>query len=113
MPVGRPWPPLRLLVASYRSLLHHSRDPVGSPPRQGENRPGGILVGLRDKRSSVGDEQILAVMGLTIGVHGGTCRIAAHANAAGLVDDRSAVGDSVATFLRRHRCEHFATHFGD
>src|SRR5688572_9074692 len=65
-------------------------DGITRPPRQREDGPGGILVGLRYERRAIGDEEIRAVVRPAARIHDRRPWIAAHARAAQLVDDRAA-----------------------
>src|ERR1700738_351136 len=63
------------------------------PPREGHDGEGGILVGIGDKRSGVGHEEIPDIVGLAIAVQGRGLRVAAHAHSAQFMDDLAALRD--------------------
>src|SRR5688500_9159884 len=98
---------------SYRPRPALLRDVVRRAPRERENRPRGVLVGLRDERPAIGDEEVLAVMRLAVRVERRRLRIAAHPDPAQLVNDAPAGRDPVALLLRRHLRERRASHLGD
>src|ERR1019366_10411411 len=61
-------------------------------------------------RSTIGDEEILAVPGLTIRVQCTGCTRTPHPHAANLVNDRAAGGDAVPLLLARHARVDHSTH---
>src|SRR5712671_1112701 len=88
-------------------------DVFARPHREREYGPGWVLVGLRDERAAVGDEEILHIVRATVGVQHRLRRIVTHANCPELVDDLATARDSVAPQLLRHRVVHLAAHLMD
>src|SRR4029453_18307609 len=75
------------------ALPQFFREVLSGPPRQRDDRVGGILVRVAHERRRVGDEQVLHLVRLAELVQRTGAGIVAHPDGADFVDDRAAARD--------------------